>query len=297
MALQKEIWINSIVEQLFADNSFMARSVDHSEFVNNLTVHVPCAGAAPSVSKGRSVFPASVTVRQDSDLNYNIAEFSTDPIRIPNADQVELSYAKRESVLSASRSALNDAVAIDMIYNWIQDTTNKVATTGAGETAHIATATGSRKAITKADILAVKKLFDAKDVPAEGRYMLLDSVMYNQLLASLTESQSFAFLAAADATKGTVGNLYGFDFYMRSKAAKTAAAGTVKTWEASAAATDSAAGLAWQENCVSRAAGEHVIFEQEKDPTYYADVISAVIRAGGKYINTNGVCLIYQATA
>jgi hypothetical protein len=51
MALNREIWINSIVEQLFADNTFMARSLDHSEFVNNLTVHVPCAGSAPGVTK------------------------------------------------------------------------------------------------------------------------------------------------------------------------------------------------------------------------------------------------------
>jgi hypothetical protein len=121
--------------------------------------------------------------------------------------------------------------------------------------------------------------------------------MYNQLLSSLTESQANAFLAAADAEKGIVGNLYGFGFYMRSKVAKTAAAGTLKAWTATAAATDSAAGLAWQKDCVSHAAGEHQLFEDENNPTYYADIISVLVRAGGKYVNTNGVCLIYQATA
>jgi hypothetical protein len=93
-------------------------------------------------------------------LSYNIGEFSTDPIRIPNAETVELSYNKRESVISASRSALNDSVAGDMIYNWIPSSPNSVATSGAVEAAHIPTATGTRKSMTKADVLAVKKLFD-----------------------------------------------------------------------------------------------------------------------------------------
>ena len=51
MALQVQIWIKSIIENLFADNSFASKSVDHSEFVNEKTVHVPNAGAAPSVVK------------------------------------------------------------------------------------------------------------------------------------------------------------------------------------------------------------------------------------------------------
>ena len=44
MALQVEIWVKSIIEGLFANNTFAARSVDHSEFVNEKTVHVPNAG-------------------------------------------------------------------------------------------------------------------------------------------------------------------------------------------------------------------------------------------------------------
>ena len=87
MALQREIWVNSILEALFADNSFAARSVNHNEFVNGKTVHVPNAGAAPSVIKGRSSFPAEVKERSDIDLDYNIEEYTTDPIRIPEAER------------------------------------------------------------------------------------------------------------------------------------------------------------------------------------------------------------------
>ena len=126
--------------------------------------------------------------------------------------------------------------------------------------------------------------------------MLLDAVMYNQLLSSLSESEAAAFNASVDAQRGIVGKLYGFDFYMRSTVFRVVAAGT--SMASSTAATDSAAGLAWQEDCVSRALGNHELFENEKDALFYGDVMSALVRAGGKYIRNDkkGVAVIYQVT-
>ena len=51
---------------------------------------------------------------------------------------------------------------------------------------------------------------------------------------------------------------------------------------AEGAATDLAAGLAWHENSVCRALGEVNAFENEKDPTYYGDIYSFLVRAGGR---------------
>lgn len=297
MGLQREIWIESIVGNLFADNSFVSRSTDHSAFVNNLTVHVPNAGAAPSVTKGRNSFPASVGSRTDTDLNYQIGEFTTDPFRISNAEEVELSYDKRESIVSASRSALAEAVAEDILKAWVPASFEKVLTTGDAITAHVASATGNRKAVTKADILAVKKIFDKNNIPQDGRCFLLDYEMYNQLLSALTEANANAFLASADAQRGVVGKLYGFDFYLRSSVLRTNAAGSALSNNTTA--TDSAGALAWHPSCVSRAMGNTELFEEENSPSYYGDVVSALVRAGGKYIRTDkkGVVVLAQDTA
>lgn len=299
MAVQKEIWINDLVENLFADNTFASRSVDHSAFVNNKNVHVPNAGAAPSVSKNRTEVPAKITKRNDTDLEYEINEYSTDPILVTNAESVELSYSKRKSVIRNTSLALQESAHGDLVYLWVPSSPETVATSGTSVASHITTATGNRKALSKADILAVKTVFDKADVPQTGRCILVDAVMYNQLLGSLTEAQSNAFLASADASRGIIGRLFGFDFYMRSKVAKTTSAGALKEWTATAAATDSAAALAWQEDCVSRALGQHVLFENEGDASYYGDVLSGIVRAGGRYMRNDkkGVCLIYQATA
>lgn len=301
MGLQKEIWLNAIVEGLFADNTFAARSLDHSGFVQNKTVHVPNAGAAPTVEKGRSTFPATVAERVDVDLNYSIDEYTTDPILIGHADQVELSYSKRESVIRTSRNALTEKVHDNVIYNWIPSSPTVIATLGSSYSATgelNATTTGNRKKMDAATVLAVKKQFDKDNVPQAGRCMLLDAVMYNQLLESLSDAAVANFLAGADPEKGIIGQYMGFSFYMRSKVAQTAADGTVKAWSASAAATDCAAGIAWHEDAVSIALGDVVMFEQNNDPAYYGDIVSFLVRCGGKNVRNDkkGIAVVYQGT-
>lgn len=296
MALQKEIWISSIIEGLFADNTFAARSLNHSEFVNKKTVHVPNAGNAPGVTKGRSEFPASVSTRTDSDLTYSIYEYTTDPFRIPNAEEVELSYYKRESIIRGCRNALSDAVHNDLIKAWVPSGYTRVGTSGSAAAAHAPSATGNRKAVDIADILNLKKAMDMNNLPQTGRCLLLDPVMYSQLLSALNDSQAQAFLASANAQQGVVGKIYGFDVYMRSTVLSVIAAGT--SLSTSAAATDSAAALAWHEDYVSRAIGTTELFNDDDNPLYYGDVVSALVRAGGSYMSyeKKGVLLLTQTT-
>lgn len=296
MALQKQIWINSIVEGLFADNTFASRSLNHSMFVNDKKVHVPNAGSAPTIVKNRSVFPGTASGRTDYDLDYDIDEYTSDPVHIQDAEKVELSYNKRESVLKQTKSALADSVHGDLIVSWTPVGYAKVGTSGSSVPAHLASATGNRKAMTRGDVMAIKKQFDIDDIPQTGRCLLLDSVMYNQLLESLTEAQANAFLNSADAQRGIVGNIYGFDVYQRSSVLRTVANGG--TLASSAGATDAAAGLAWHEDFVSHALGEAKIFDNQDDPLYYGDIMSALVRAGGKYCrhDKKAVCVIYQVT-
>lgn len=221
------------------------------------------------------------------DLSYDIDEFSVDPIRIPNADKVELSYNKRESIIRGSRNKLADDIHASLIYSWIPSGVNTIFTEGAAVTAHIASATGNRKSMTKASVEAAQLLFDSQNIPQTGRYMLLDAYMYNQLKNSMTNNEVVAFLAGADPEKGVIGEYAGFRFYKRGQVAKTTKAGVLKEWSAAADATDSAAGIAWQEDCVSRALGASILFDDEGNPLYYGDIISFLQRAGGSYIRSD----------
>ena len=110
-----------------------------------LMAHDFYAGAASGTKKNRTELPAKVTKRTDIDVTFPLDEYTTDPVLIPNADTVELSYDKRESVLRQDKLKLQDDVALDFIFNWSPAAAQCIETTGAEIDAYTDKATGKRK--------------------------------------------------------------------------------------------------------------------------------------------------------
>lgn len=295
MALNKQIWLSTIQENFYPNDSFAIHSVDDSAFVNYKTVHVPNAGAPSGVVINRTTKPATVNQRTDNELTYDIDELTTNPIHIPNVDVVELSYDKRQSVLMNDRQQLQKAAMENLLYKWAE-AGSTIKTSGDTAAAHTSdTATGTRKKITKGDVLKIATKFNVDDVPLEGRYLLLDASMYNDLLEDLTDKELSAYLASANAQGGVLGRLYGFDIMMRSRVLRLND-GTVVKWDAEGVATEVAAGLAWQQGCVSRALGEVKMFDSTDNPLYYGDIYSFLLRTGGalRRYDKKGVVLLSE---
>lgn len=287
MAVQKEIWLRTIVEGLFADNSFMSKAVNDDAFVKEgKWVHIPNAGAPSNVVINRTTVPADVKVRTDKTVDYDLDELTTDPILIPNADTVELSYDKRNSIISQDRAQLIETAAQNLLYKW--NPAKYVSTTGAATGAYLKGATGNRKALTKEDVLGMMTLFNQDNIPQTGRYLLLDANMYAQLLDSMTKTDEIGFFAAADVKNGIIGNLYSFNVMMRSQVLKAGADGALKKFEDEGAETDVAAALAWHEQSVSRALGEVRMFTSMDNPAYYGDLYSFLVRCGGAVRRSDG---------
>lgn len=283
MAVQKEIWLNSIVDGLFADNSFLSKAFNADDFVTQgKTVHIPNAGSPSNVVKNRTSFPATIKHRNDADLTFELDEFTTDPIRLPNADKYELSYNKRESVLGQDKRKLMDEVAKAFIYYWSPSSSYVIRTTGPAVAPHLPGQTNDRKQFVIDDVEALMAAFNDDDVPQENRYLMVDAQMYRQLINSMSDADARAFHALADLKNGVVGKLMSFEVMMRSRVGKYTAALTPKEWTSANAATDQAAGLAWHIDSVCRALGEVEMFDDEGNPTMYADVYSFLVRAGGR---------------
>lgn len=279
MALEKEIWLKDVEEGLYPDDSFVSKSRDDSEYVDHKTVHIPNAGAPSGVVENRTELPAKVAERKDYDVTYDLSEFTTNPIRISNADTVQLSYDKRQSVISSDKKELHRKTHESILRKWapVGDSTRILKTSGAEVDAHVPETTGKRKAFTKDDLRKVFTKMNVDEIPAEGRYALMDAIMYDQFIDSLTVKESAAFFSAVDVKKGIVGELYGFKIMMRSTALVYNGYALSKT----PAETDNAGVLAWHEDYVSRALGEVKMFGDEDSPLYYGDVYAFLLRAGG----------------
>lgn len=301
MALNKEIWLSTLVENFYPANSFTAKSIDDSPFVNNHTVHIPNAGKPSNVAINRTEKPAAIKEREDKDLTYSIDELTTDPIHISNIDTVELSYDKRSSILSNDRQQLQKTAAQNLLYRWAEKVKTHILTSGGTREAHTSdTSTGNRKKLTKAAVMQAMIKFNVDDVPNEGRYILVDSIMYADLLDDLTDKELSAFLASADAQSGVLGKLYGFEIMQRSQVLRVKETDkTVLKWEEQGEATELSAGIIWQKDCVSRAIGEITMFEDMGNPTYYGDIFSFLVRTGGapRRHDGKGIILLVEDTS
>lgn len=302
MAIQKEIWLNDIVANIFKANPHLNYAMNADSFVmGGKVVHIPNAGSKPGVKRNRDKLPATVLIREDVDITFSLDEYTTDPILIPNAEEYELSYDKRASVTSEQQGALDELVGDWFFRYWApSQAANIVRTTGDAIAAHYGT--GNRKKVTAADVKKIAKLLTNMGVPQEGRVAALDGEMFDQFTDSLTTTQYKDFSRAYNEADNTIGKLFGFTFLdPRATVLRydNSTLPVVKDPDASVASADNGAALFWQKDMVIRALGQKEFFENENDPTYYGDVYSALLRAGGriKRSDSKGVIALVQAAS
>lgn len=307
MALQKEIWIADIQEQLFQPNPFMNRATDHSQFVNFKTVHVPQAGGNQAIKKNRNTLPAAINQRTDSELTYSLNEYTSDPILLQNIEELQISYSKRQSVLANTISTLSEAVANQSLYAWSPSVAGRIVrTTGsASSTALASGATGTRKAITIDDILALKaKLDNDKGVPQDGRILLVPSDIYNTQLLAITEVKQAQMWGSANLPSGVVQRFLGFEIMLRPNVLVYDNTGTpvIKSISDDGTVTTSATSdnlgmLAYHPRFVAHALGEIKAFSDEDKPEYYGSIFSSLVMHGASKLRTDqvGVAALIQA--
>jgi hypothetical protein len=306
MALEKEIWIKDIDDTLFEGAEFIDKSVNHSSFIDNKTVHVPQSGAAPGVAINRATLPATISQRTDTELTYNVDEYTTDPILVRNLDELQISYDKRQSVMGQHIELLRERIGTQTLFNWGQDATlaaNRVVTTSgtASNFALAPSATGTRKGITTEDVSKLAAIFDQDLVPMADRYIEMPVYMYYQLI---NEDQVLDASRRGQATieKGVVNELYGFKIMIRPTVNVYDNSTIIKAVGAAAAATDNLGALAWQKNSVAAAKGAIDMMSDFGDngngkPEYYGGLLSATVMHGAKNLRSDlkGVAAIVQA--
>lgn len=312
MAVQKEIWENDIMEQIFKDNSFVRLSYRADDFVNGRAVHIPQSGGAGNVVRNRSFSSTGATVRKrtDTDVIYLIDEYTTDPVVITNAETVELSYDKRNSVIGEDKNAMSQLVAEEMIYNWLNDFTTGSAvpipagrikyTTGASIAATAPGATGHRKAATLTDLQTAATFLRTENQWFEGQMNALFPASMQAQMFPVGDIVTATYMQATseeERRKGLIARVQGFGVMQRSSVVIVSSAGVIKAPGAAAAAGDCEAVLIWYTNAVECAYGTTQMFERPSDPQFFGDLYSFLVRMGGRARRANfeGIVLLVQA--
>lgn len=299
-ALLREVWVQDIAENLFSGHEFISHSIDDSVHVINNKVHLPQAGAVPSVVKNRSSYPATIGQRTDTDWTYTIDNFTTDPIHITDYEDLQVSYDKRMSVMGEHIAKLGEECGDQIAYIWSPsaDAALVLRTTGANtaDLPHV-TATGARLKLTRADLQRMAKKLDKDKMPKEGRYLLLPPEMYYDLVG-IDQLVRSDFMGKPGLPEGVIDKLLGFNIMMRANVVmyNNVAAGVKKAVGAAAAATDCLGAIAWSKYATRRAKGSTQVYLNEKQAEYYGDIMSAEVNLGGqvKYDDYKGVVAIAQ---
>lgn len=286
--VEVEIWANYIIERLWKQNKFLEYAFsDDDKVLAGKVVHIPQPGAKPQTRKNRNIFPATAVRRADSDITYVLDEYTTDPTHIPDAEKVQLSYDKIDSVYGDHAGQIAQDVADDAILKWLTGLpqTSIIKTTGAATQEILLGATGQRKTFDHKDLKKGQRMFNVQNIPDTERYALLSANMADELFDSLSATQYRDFTQYADAANGTIGRLYGFDIMTRSSIATASLTGgnlDMNPWGSVVNPGDRDVSMVWQKGAVARAMGEVKFFENPDRAEYYGDVYSSLLRFGGR---------------
>lgn len=313
MAIQKQIWLNHIEEEIFKDNSFLKDAANASDnVIGGRAVHIPQSGGSGNIVKNRTVLPAPIRSRTDNDVIYLIDEFTSDPVLIRNIEKNELSYEKRSSVLGEDQDKLKQEVAETMIYNWLNSPvfeaygattlpgSNVITTTGDNGDATAPGATGQRKKARLNDLQRMRTKFSQENRWVDGQ---MHALLTPQDIADMFPAESpttatyMQMVTEEERRNGIMYKAQGWKIKTRSTVTRVNDAGIILDPNAIGTEGDDEASLFWYKQAVEYAMGDIIFYDDMGNPVYYGDVYSFLVRAGGRARRSDykGIALLKQA--
>lgn len=309
--VQLEFWETVIAEFIMKDYPWISRAKDRTgNVISGKIVHIPQAGALPGLIRNRVNWPAPIVERSDADFTYVIDNISTNPTRIDNADKVELTYDKVASVLDDHIKQQNFGSAMNILFRWAGKNpaaggvtpadlpvTNIRRTSGATAATHLSGATGNRKQLLLADVLAARTIMNnltKREQNPGKRAIFLDETLYNQLVAdaNLVNDQQY-LRVGAQFQNGDLIRIAGYDVIRTDVMPRFNNAGLPIAkdpltdpdqgvpYSTTFATTDNACALLIDFDYVHFARGEVKVYETLNDAQNQGDIYSTRVRLGG----------------
>lgn len=283
MAIERELWLALIKEGMVPDTSFLSRSVNMDEHVENNILHLAEAGVDPDVLIDNDTFPVPAAKREDIPLELPLHTFDTKNTIVRNIEEKESAYGKMESVARSHRNALIKKTAAFAAHNWCPTETGTF--TPVLETAGAVNASGVKR-VSFEDFLTMEARFRDLDVDMSTMVAVLSSVHLADLRAEdiklykeiMSSGKLFSF------SLFTFSRLPYFDTATKKKKAFGSVPG----------ATDTQASLCYCDQEVFRASGSAEVFVKYKDPAERGDVIGFQQRFSAYSIRNKYIGAIYS---
>jgi hypothetical protein len=292
------ILASDIAESIFPDNSIIRMAINDDAFIYGKKVQLPQAGGVPTVTKNRTTYPLPVAKRVDTLKEYDIDEYSTDASHIGWTEKMVAPYGKTDSLVRDHKGILETSTTEGVLFNWAPAASKVIRTTGAARVASAASATGTRKKLTRQDIINIRVRMQKDNVPAQGRKLALNAEMFGDLLEDTNLLNLFLMGQALQAT-AELQRLLGFDIVERSTILRYSSALNPRDWNTAGAATDHSGALAWHPNFVRSAITGVKVFLNPDQAAYQGDIMSALALVGAsqRYANGLGVYAIVEDVA
>ena len=260
--IQKEIWIDTLMEGFYPKDDFLSWSRDMSEFVEYNTINLAEAGADPNLLIDNNVYPIAAAVRVDVPKSVTLKTLDTDSTIVRNLEKMEVAYNKMDSVVRSHRNVLRTG-AIQLAAHFWAPQANGVLTP-------VLTATGALvngyRQLTFEDILQLQIQFNNFDVDPMSLALMLCPRHRSDLMAQ--DMKLYKDIVQS-------GNIFGLKFFTNSQTPRfNAVTGAKVAFQAAPGVNDTISSTIWSKDEVMKADGSVDVFAKYNDPDQKGDVIN-----------------------
>lgn len=260
--LQTEVWVAGIKENPIPNHSFVAQSVDMSEYVENNKLHLAEAGIEPAVHENYfegNEDPLPVANIEDIGNEVLLKTYSTEQTRHRQLQEVELQYDRRASIIKRHRISLAKNMGKRAAYAWSPQQDNEFnKVLNLKETDSIIDGIIDIKAF-----LGDFDVLDGINICLNSAHMARirkeDKKLYKEILNEKV--------------------MYGLNVFQYSQNPLYTSAGVKKPFGATAESGDKRASFVWVSDEVFRCFGDVEMYANLRDSGIQADTLSFAQRA------------------
>jgi hypothetical protein len=274
-----------------------------NDFLNGKTVEVPFYDDnAGLVTMNKTSFDFNdITQTALTSKNFVLDTYYLAPIHIEDFEESITPWSKIDMVTRQSLAALQTFTADSVLKKLATDVpvANIITTTGGAGSLNSLNNLGNKKKMVYADLLALKKKFDASNLAGE-RYLILDPEMFSDLLS---DSQISSYLSAgyASTVSGEYAKVLGINIIQRSsvigiKADNSAVVSDNARLGDTLGNTDARCGFAFIADVAMVAVSTPRVYANSGVAQAYGSVVSAAIEFGAKNPRNDnkGIYLVKQ---